>query len=131
MLAYFSLTGHNLFQGLSQNSLLELSVEYFSLFLFILSGAWYGIWLGLGWYHTVYENPDCNICKRGFISHLVKEYWPQKTNPYLVRDKVRNLSEQIAEVGDNVEQASFRLGVKKPKAIRKKLVRKTKVKKSV
>ncbi len=131
-LAYFSLTGSDLYQGLRGDMLLELALEYFTLFFFILAGSWYGIWLGLGWYNMVYENPDCMLCKTGFISHIVREYWPKDKSKSHITEKVKLLSQQIENKTNEPQIFSkphVKLVLKKPKAIRKKIIRKNLVKK--
>lgn len=41
-------------------------LDYVSFLLFLFSGLWYGIWLGLHWYGAVYERREV----RGFIHSL-------------------------------------------------------------
>ena len=46
------------------NTIDFLSINYGSLIIFVLAGAWYGIWLGLHWYRIVYEDGKGGILRR-------------------------------------------------------------------
>ena len=43
-----------------------LIIDYFTLTFTLMIGAWYGIWIGLGWYDKVYVEKT----HPGFVAHL-------------------------------------------------------------
>jgi len=100
-----------------------LAVEYFTLTITMMLGAWYGIWLGLYWYEKVYEEKS----HRGFVHHLAVNYFPGSRS--------RAPEGRIAEVRERLEEnlwqleklaqrgAAFTPAIE-PKPIKRRVVRK-------
>ncbi len=122
VIGYFSVTSNNLMQTLTADPILELALEYLSLFFAVLAGSWYGIWLGLGWYTWVYESENC---RQGLVEHIVKTYWPSKTVKHDLHEKVKNLSEHLAVSVASKKTVGVKPKISKPKAIKKKIIRRT------
>jgi hypothetical protein len=74
-----------------------LAIEYFSLTITLMLGAWYGIWLGLYWYEKVYEEKS----HKGFVHHLAVNYFPGS--------KPKALESQMAQVKEHLEENLWQL----------------------
>jgi hypothetical protein len=74
-----------------------LAVDYFTLTIVLMLGAWYGIWLGLYWYERVYEKGSYY----GFVHHLASKYWPGP--------KPESLSDKMSAVRQHLEEDLFEL----------------------
>jgi hypothetical protein len=120
VIGYFSLTSRNLLDYFSYNLVLEMAVEYLTLFFAILAGSWYGIWLGLGWYAWVYENENC---QQGLVDHIVRKYWPSKGDKHNFHEKVKNLSEHLETSVASKKAMGVKPKVNKPKGVKKKIIR--------
>src|SRR3989338_8019419 len=70
-------SGYNPFFGFSYLEFLAL--DYVSLIIAVILGAWYGIWLCIYWYKKVYEEGTHG----GLVSHIATNYWPNKTTSRL------------------------------------------------
>jgi hypothetical protein len=100
-----------------------LAIEYITMTLTLMLGAWYGIWLGLYWYEKVYEEKS----HKGFIHHLAINYFPGS--------KPKALESQMAQVKEHLEENLWQLEnlakseavfqpVVEPKPIKRRVVRK-------
>ncbi len=74
-----------------------LAIEYFTLTITLLLGAWYGIWLGLYWYEKVYEEKS----HKGFVHHVAVNYFPGP--------KPKAPESQMAQVKERLEENLWRL----------------------
>src|SRR6185369_1300313 len=70
----FSIAGGYI--GTSFNYIQFIALDYFTITITMLLGAWYGTWLGLYWYGKVYEEGS----HMGFIHHLASNYFPRKSH---------------------------------------------------
>jgi hypothetical protein len=73
------------------------ALDYIILTIAMMLGGWYGIWLGLYWYEKVYEQ---NV-HRGFVHHLVMNYFPQS--------KPKSLTLKMSAVKDRLEDDLLQL----------------------
>ena len=97
-----------------------LALDYFSLTITLMLGAWYGIWLGLHWYEKVYEENSHG----GLVHHLATEIFPSnrfKNLPVKVAVVERKLEANLREL-ENLAQAGAaqKSGPVKRKAPRKR-----------
>lgn len=67
-----------------------LAIDYITLVLTLMGGAWYGVWLGLYWYGKIYEEGSHG----GFADHLVRSYWSGQ-NPKTLGAKIATVKEHI------------------------------------
>ena len=109
-------------------SLVEwLAIDYITLVLSILLGAWYGVWLGLHWYKSVYEEG----MHHGFVDHLICRFWPPKSPTAKLRSQIVNVAERLGNDADQLEhlavQATMAEPVNKP-AVKRRITRKKTVK---
>lgn len=88
MLLYTHYSIFNL--GLSFMDLMAL--DYFSLIIALMFGAWYGIWLGLYWYGWVYESGG-----HGFVEHMIKKHWAAKSVTYNLKSKLVAVESKLQE----------------------------------
>lgn len=72
-----------------------IAADFITLFLVLIFGSWYGIWLGLKWYESVYENAEYT----GFVDYLIRAYWPSAKKDYNLQQKVQSV---VNELGDDV-----------------------------
>jgi hypothetical protein len=106
-------------------SLLDfLALDYFTLIIAVMGGAWYGIWLGIYWYGVVYEGSSS-----GFIGHLIRHYWPNREKAYGLKAKVAAVEERLAgdlwELEDLAEKVEVAAKVPaKKKIVKRKVVSK-------
>lgn len=70
-----------------------LAIDFVTLMLALLGGAWYGIWLGLNWYETIYEEKK----HLGFVDYFIKKYWPQRIAPSNLKQKVELVAEELKD----------------------------------
>lgn len=101
-----------------------LALDYFTLILALMVGAWYGIWVGMYWYERVYEEGS----HKGVVHHISTRYWPQpKAEPAL--------SHKIAHVRQKLEEDLVKLetltenAAPSPVTVKRRVVRKRVVKK--
>ena len=109
------------------NIQLFLLWDYFTLMVAIMLGSWYGIWLGLGWFGSVYEEKSHG----GLVHNIVRTIFSNDhTN---LRQKLvvaeRQLEEDVARdvaVIDVIAQASWAAAVHRrhKAAVKRKVVRK-------
>jgi hypothetical protein len=104
------------------SSLTFLGLEYLSLILTLLLGAWYGIWLGLYWYKKVYEDGE----SAGLVEHLTLRYWPKRKNQYGLQAKIeaakKHLENNMWELEDLAK--TIPAAAPSPAPIKKQVVRK-------
>ena len=107
--------------GISYNQF--LAVEYFSLTIVMMLGAWYGIWLGLYWYKKVYEEKS----HWGFVHHLSTKYFPRR-EPRALESRMaqvrEHLEENLWQLEDLAKTAEVFKPVVEPKPIKRRVVRK-------
>lgn len=100
-----------------------LAIEYFSLIITIMLGAWYGIWLGLFWYEKVYEQKS----HKGFVHHLSAKYFLGK-KPEVLESRMAQVKEHLEEnlwqLEDLAKSAAVSRAVVEPKPIKRRVVRK-------
>ena len=80
-----------------------LVVEYFTLFLALLFGAWYGIWIGLHWFKKVYEE-RVHI---GYLDHLNSQLFPDDNEKLMLlleraKERLQADAEQVEELEEVV-----------------------------
>ena len=104
--------------GLSFIALMAL--DYLTLIIVIMLGAWYGIWLGIYWFGMVYETNG-----NGFIEHMVKNYWPSGRRQISsgLRSKIAAVESKLE--GDFMELEN--LSEQSPKAPAKKRIVRRKI----
>lgn len=118
-----------------------LVLDYFSLIISILLGAWYGIWLGMYWYEKVYGAGG----RGGFVSHLSGHIFSDQNDPKLqaklevIKERIEKDVWQLEDLAETaVEQAGepatqrveIKLKAKPAKPAKRKVVRKATVKKT-
>lgn len=91
-----------------------MAVDYFTLFIVLMLGAWYGIWLGLYWYGWVYEDGG-----HGFVGHIVKNYWPSRNVPYNLKSKIAAVENRLEGDLMDLESLEHKVDARK-KVVRKK-----------
>ena len=97
-----------------------LVLDYTTLLMAMVLGAWYGIWLGMYWFRKVYEEGSHG----GFIQHINTRYYgaaPKKleTKMVQVRQKLENDLWQLEDLAkESLAQ------VKRPQAIKRAVARK-------
>ncbi len=96
-----------------------LVLDYMSLLVALLLGAWYGIWLGLYWYEKVYEEKSHG----GFADHIARHIWPMRS-PKALETKVAQVKERLEEDLWQLEELAERVVVENPKPKVRKVVRK-------
>ncbi len=103
-----------------------LALDYLTLFITLLLGAWYGIWVGIYWYGKVYEEQS----HFGFVDHVANRYWPTQKGKEkfeskltLAKKKIEENLWELEELADSIPAASA------PAAVKRKIVRKRTVKK--
>ena len=69
-----------------------LAIEYFTLTITMMLGAWYGIWLGLYWYEKVYEEKS----HRGLVHHIAANYFPN-FKPKVLENRMAQVKERLEE----------------------------------
>lgn len=70
-----------------------MAVDYVTLFLAMIAGSWYGIWLGEYWYRQTYEIGS----GQGSWRHLRHKLFPQKTRQADLKIKVEAVAQRLAE----------------------------------
>lgn len=110
----------------SMSYLQFLVVDYFTLVLVLLFGAWYGIWLGMYWFEKVYVEKSHG----GFVHHVSNNYFSRTP---------KNLENRISAVKQKIEKdlwqledltdASLKAVAATPAPIKRRVVRKTAPKK--
>jgi len=75
-----------------------LVIEYFTLIISLMLGAWYGIWLGLSWFSKVYEERT----HAGFINHLNNHVFAD--NSEKLRDMLAAAKERLQADAEVVEE---------------------------
>ncbi len=104
-----------------------LAFDYFSLTIVLLAGIWYGIWLGEYWYNLVYiERGGAGAFSRLVSSVRVSKSADIKSRLAQVAGRLENDLAALEHLSARIEDR-----VHKPKPIKRRVVRKTSVKKSV
>ncbi len=120
---FYLLAGGYVTAGMSYLQFLVL--DYFTLLIVLMFGAWYGIWLGMYWFEKVYVEKSHG----GFMHHV--------SNKYLFRTP-KNLESKMSTLKKKIENDLWRLedlaeaGIKvvtTPAPIKRRVVRKTAPKK--
>jgi hypothetical protein len=100
-----------------------LAVEYFTLTITMMLGAWYGIWLGLYWYEKVYEEKS----HRGFVHHLAVNYFPgsgRKAQEGRMAEVKERLEENLWQLEKLAQKGAGFTPAVEPKPIKRRVVRK-------
>jgi len=100
-----------------------LAIEYITLTITLMLGAWYGIWLGLYWYEKVYEEKS----HKGFVHHLAVNYFPGSKPKALESRMARvkeHLEENLWQLEDLVKSEASLQSAIQPKPIKRRVVRK-------
>lgn len=103
-------------------SFLEIaSMDFFTLILVLMLGAWYGIWLGLKWYEAVYERGEHG----GFVDQAIANYWPAPKSEYNLQTKVQSLAEELKDDVLKLEHLATTIKpvIKKAEPIKRRAVR--------
>ncbi|PIR96517.1 MAG: hypothetical protein COT92_00605 [Candidatus Doudnabacteria bacterium CG10_big_fil_rev_8_21_14_0_10_42_18] len=103
-----------------------LAIDYFTLIITLMLGAWYGIWLGIYWYEKVYEEGSHN----GLAAHIVENYWPKKKfSGYRLDTKIKLAQKKLEADLWELEGLTKKVSVKSstvpsPNPVKRKVVRK-------
>ena len=121
---FYLLAGGYINPGISY--LQFLVVDYFTLAIVLMFGAWYGIWLGMFWFEKVYVEKSHG----GFAYHVSNKYFPRtpknlESKISAVRQKIENDLWQL----EDLTEAGIKAVVATPKPIKRRVVRKTAPKK--
>lgn len=73
-----------------------LALDYFTLVITLMMGAWYGIWLGLFWFNKVYEERSHG----GFVAHVSEKIFFRKP---------KTLGGKMADIKDRLEEDLWKL----------------------
>jgi len=95
-----------------------LVIEYFTLIICLMLGAWYGVWLGLYWFEKVYEEKS----RGGFAHHLSTKYFLPK--PKALESKMAEVKQRLEANLYQLEDLAQSAAEVKPKAIKRRVVRK-------
>jgi hypothetical protein len=101
--------------GLSWIELLAL--DYLTLLLSLLFGGWYGIWVGLHWYESVYEHGS----SKGFIGNLL-HMWPRSRKTYDLQSKVAAVSTRLENDLGELQNLTTTIAERVPKTAPKKRI---------
>lgn len=71
--------------------LVFLAVDFFTLILTLMLGAWYGIWVGMYWYEQVYEKGS----HEGLVGYFRQRYWPRKSYGYGLGPKIAEAQRKL------------------------------------
>jgi len=119
---YLVLAGPKLIPGSEGAYLMFSAVDYFTLVITLMLGAWYGIWIGMYWYEKVYEEESY----KGVVDYIVNNYWPRRKTTANLKSKIaatqQKLETDLWELEGLTENLT-RVKVK-PKGIKKRIVRK-------
>lgn len=104
------------------SSLTFLGIEYFTLILSMLLGAWYGIWVGMYWHAKVYEEKS----SAGLVEHITTSYWPKRQNRYNLEAKIETAKKHMESDMLELEELAkaIPVSVASPEPIKKRIVRK-------
>ena len=105
-----------------------LALDYFSLVITLMLGAWYGIWLGLYWYGRVYEE----MSHGGIVRHIHSKYF-NFSQPKSMAGKMNEVKQRLRtdmwEMEDLVKTSAAMAETFKPTPIKRRIVRKAAPKK--
>jgi hypothetical protein len=102
-----------------------LALDYMTMLIALLFGGWYGIWVGIHWYESVYEHGTT----RGLIGSLVG-IWPRVRKPYNLKTRVEAVSSRLeSDLGEL--EALAKSTAAAPVAPKKRVVRRVVRKKAV
>lgn len=100
-----------------------LAIEYFTLTITMMLGAWYGIWLGLFWYEKVYEEKS----HKGLVHHIATNYFPSP-KPKILESRMSQVKERLEDnlwqLEDLAKDAAVSQVATEPKPIKRRVVRK-------
>lgn len=97
-----------------------LAIDYFTLVITLMLGAWYGIWLGLYWYEKVYEEGSHG----GLVSHITEHYWPKGRQAYGLEPKIEAVKKKLEQDLWELEDLAKIAPPVYPEPIKKRVVRK-------
>lgn len=107
----------------SMDFLQFLALEYYTLVIWLMLGAWYGIWLGLYWFEKVYEVKSHG----GFVYHLGAKYF-SRPQPKDMEGKMAEVKERLEsnlwQLENLAQSAGASQAQPEPKPIRRRVVRK-------
>lgn len=99
-----------------------LALDYFTLIITLLLGAWYGVWLGIYWFDKVYEEGSHG----GLVNHITQNYWPRSRYSYALEPKIAQVRHKLEE--DLLElqglAKSIPASAVSPEPIKKQIIRK-------
>jgi hypothetical protein len=105
-----------------------LALDYFSLVIIMMLGAWYGVWLGLSWYARVYEEKSHG----GLVHHISTKYF-QGRKPKDMESKMASIKQRLEtdmwELEKLAKPTQTMAETFKPAPIKRKVVRKAAPKK--
>jgi len=104
------------------SSLLFMGIEYFTLILAMMLGAWYGIWVGLYWFEKVYVEGN----HPGVVGHLADCCWPAPKNRYRLEAKLESAEKKLEADMWELESLAKAIPVTiaSPEPIKRRVVRK-------
>jgi hypothetical protein len=70
-----------------------VAIDVITLFLALLGGSLYGIWLGLFWYQKIYEEAS----HRGFVDHAAAYFWPGSRHNYKLESKMEAAKKKLED----------------------------------
>ncbi len=120
LLLIFSGASGNLYYGLS--SLGFSAIDYLTLIITLMLGAWYGIWVGSYWYGKVYEEK----IHGGVVSFFANRYWSGKVG-HLRRQMAvtaSHLENDIWDLEDLVKELPAAASAKPGKVMKRRIARK-------
>jgi len=125
LILVFSGAGGNFYLGFSYLGF--LAIDYFTLLIVLMLGAWYGIWLGNYWFEKVYEER----LHGGFVSLLASRLWPKRVSK--LRQKMvsatEHLENDVWELEDLVKDLPPTASIKPVNVFKRRIVRKRPIKK--
>jgi hypothetical protein len=114
--------------GLGLSMLEWTALDYITLMLSLLLGAWYGVWLGIYWYRVVYEEG----AHGGAVEHFLCRFWPPKDQAAKLRGKIASVAEQIENEAGQIRNMAVQVPTVSKAvssmAVKRKVIRKRNVK---
>lgn len=102
------------------------ALDYVTLVLALMLGAWYGVWLGNYWYGLVYEAGS----HKGMLNHLAQRWRAKASGNYNLEEKIASVKQKLEKDLGNLEKLAGELPVS-PQPIKRKMARKSALKAAV
>ncbi len=96
-----------------------LALDYFTLILALLGGMWYGIWVGVFWYESIYQHNTHG----GFVDHLIVRFWPSKAEASSLKSRISAASKKVEDDVWNLEDLAKDAVSPTPVSVKKRIVR--------